>query len=124
MKKIFEAKASWYNDASVILEVDFDKLTPELATEINNFWGNSKYRLMDCGNDPVRAVIRLFASRFMAFAQREGGIDARDDDKFWLKRFLEDQYEGWPKADELGIHVVVCNVESIGWDDVDVEEVQ
>ena len=73
--KTYTVKASWFNDAEVTLQVDHDLLTPEMAKEINDFWSEANYRLLQEDQDVVRVVIRMFGARTISLAMEQGGWD-------------------------------------------------
>ena len=56
----YRVAASWFNDAEVTLQVNFDVLTPELAAEINGFWTGADDRLQEEGGNVLLAVVRMF----------------------------------------------------------------
>lgn len=123
--KIYTVKASWFNDAEVTLRVDHDVLTPELATEINSFWIEADSRLASEDEDVVKAVVRLFGARAIAVLMEQGGADFGDKrpdiNKWWTQKVIDEQYEGWPDAEGLGILIQACGVQSVGFDDVELE---
>ena len=89
-------------DLSVILEVDFDKLTPTLATEINNFWTDAEDRLSDADGDPIRAVIKMAAGIFFAHV-----LDVMESlNTYGMQQAFDSQYEGWPREGECGIKLI------------------
>lgn len=114
----------------ITLEVDTEKLTPELATEINEFWGGADDRLQAEDGDVVRAVIRLYGARMMGLMLAVGGVTVDDrietsGPSIWTKEMHAE--EGWPGADGtphgvLGIRVVEANVEAPGFDYVSLQD--
>lgn len=124
--KTYTAKATWFSDAEVTLQVDHDRLTLELAKEINDFWGGNHERLRKERNDVVRAVIRMFAAQTMRLAMDQGGWSFRkssfESGLEYAKEVIDSFGEGWPnKPEELGISVVRVDVDCVGFDDVEVE---
>ena len=123
--KTYTVKASWFNDAEVTLQVDHDVLTAELATEINSFWGDADSRLASEDEDAVKAVVRLFGARAIAVLMEQGGADfgnkRPETNKWWTQKVIDEQGEGWPDAEDLGILIQACSVQSVGFDDVDLE---
>jgi hypothetical protein len=113
------------DDNQVLLEVDTAILTPELATEINSFWGSDKLRLAEQGGDIVQTVVRLFGARAIFSMQADGGADfsegAEGSSEFWTKRVLELQVEGWPDFERLGIRIVQAYVTAADYFDVALE---
>ena len=126
--KTYTVKASWFNDAEVSLQVDHSILTPELAKEINDFWSDANYRLLQEDRDVVRVVVRMFGARAIALAMEQGGWDfSKQSVVAGLRTAQEviDSYgEGWPKAEELGIYVIQVAADSVGFDDVELEAVE
>ncbi len=126
MKKSYKVTASWFNDAEVVLLVDHDVLTVELATEINEFWGSASDRLSDEDGDVVKAVVRLFGARAIACLMEQGWADFGDGrpdiNLWWTQKVIDEQGEGWPDVAGLGILIQSCGVESVGFDDVSLEE--
>lgn len=125
--KTYTVKATWVEGAEVTLLVDHDILTAELAKEINDFWGNNGGRLRQEGNDVVRTVIRMFGARAINLALEQGGWSfSNHDQKKGLdtaQEVVDRDGEGWPKAEELGISVTAASVDSVGFDDVELEDV-
>lgn len=125
--KTYTVKASWFNDAEVKLSVDHDVLTSELATEINSFWGDADSRLADEDDDAVKAVVRLFGARAIACLMEQGGADfgerRPDIGKWWTQKVIDEQGEGWPDAESLGILIKSAEVCTVGFDDVELEAV-
>jgi Protein of unknown function (DUF2528) len=113
------------DDNQVLLEVDTAILTPELATEINSFWGSDKLRLAEQGGDIVQTVVRLFGARAIFSMQADGGADfsegAEGSSEFWTERVLELQVEGWPDLEHLGIRIVQAYVTAADYFDVALE---
>lgn len=99
---------------SVTLEVDTQILTTELAIAINSFWSGSKERLHAQGMDVVLAVVRLFGVNAICCMRDETAkdFDIHDIDasRYWTKRVLKVQEEGWPDADGLGIRIVAADL--------------
>lgn len=85
-----------WGEIEVTVDIDHDKLTPEIAQETNNFWMNSEERLEAADGDSVVAVIRLAAARFMSSLLEGMSIEGAQSD-------LESA-EGWPP--ETGIKLV------------------
>lgn len=82
----------------VVLDVDHEVLTPQLATEINAFWTDADWRLQCAGGNPVMAVIRLAAQALMYLLLE----DLPGDTRSAMNAFRE--LEGWPA--ECGITLV------------------
>lgn len=115
----------------VTLEVDRSKLTVELATEINNFWGGNDDRADSMDGDMVKAVIKLYGVRVIALMLQAGGANCSLDHRpagcvYWTNAMQEE--EGWPGASggphgALGIRVIAADVEIPGFDECDLDEV-
>jgi hypothetical protein len=82
----------------VVLDVDHDVLTPELAREINAFWTDADWRLLCAGDNPVIAVIRLAAQALMYLLLE----DLPGDTRTAMREFRA--LEGWPA--DCGITLV------------------
>lgn len=131
--KRFKVKDTW-KDYEVTLEVNLDRLTAERATMINGFWTNAKDRVAQENGDVVKAVVRMFWQVMINMMLAEGGTsfsgkprDHFDDagpiwtedlhnEEGWGGTVKEDGY-GW-----CGIKVIEADVETVGFDDVDLEE--
>ena len=119
--RTYTVKAAWFDDAMVTLRVDLDKLTPELATDINAFWSDADDRLECEDRDVVRTVVRMFGAAAIDFFMKDGGASfgaASDISRWATEKVLKDLYEGWPDFDHLGIVIVAAEVSSVGYDDV------
>lgn len=122
--KTYRVKADWFDDAEVSLRVNHDILTPELATQINQFWSDDGGRLEQEGGDVVRAVVRLFGSAALAFFMADGGASiGGGGSEYWTDRVIKSQGEGWPDSGALGILICSVFVSSVGYDDVTLESV-
>lgn len=114
MKRIFRFCWIESTDGYVVIEVDTDKLTTELAHEINNFRSNAKYRLTETKGDVHLVVARMFAAKFMQFALSDGGVSFHQDPHeglSYVKKTLQFAIEGWPDAEALGILIRSANVD-------------
>lgn len=103
MKKIYEISAGF--DIELTLEVDLDKLTPELATEINNFWSGSDDVLAAANGDVIEAAVRR-AAPILIHAALDG----------WNANGMISQFEnreGWPDVDQIGIRVLSFQIPDI-----------
>ena len=117
------ATAPWFDDAQVRLQVDFDVLTPELATQINRFWSGADDRLGAEGGDVLRTVIRMFGELAIRHIAADGGASfGQTEDIYWTKKVLK-HYEGWPDAQELGILITAAEVSVVDYDDVTLEAI-
>lgn len=113
----------------VELQVDTDVLTPELAAEINEFWGDAESRLFEEDDDVVAVVARLFGVMALRYFQREGSVAMspplhEDTTHFWSNRVINFAVEGWPSTSfELGITIVDAFVEPVDFDNVRLSEI-
>ena len=122
--KTYRVTADWYGDAEVLLQVDHDVLTPELATEINQFWTGADGRLAAEDDDVVRTVIRMFGAAAIRCFMDDGGARIRpskNGDRHRTAEVLKAQVEGWPDVDGLGILIMEANVSVVDYDDVALE---
>lgn len=133
--KRYKVKEVW-KEYEVTLEVDHSILTIERATMLNDFWSNSKFRLIAEDNDVVRTVIRNFGQIMINMMLAEGGAsfvptmtevlwgnpgpawsDDIHDEEGWGGR-VEGSFYGW-----CGICVIAADVECPSFDDVELVEV-
>ncbi|UUZ68053.1 DUF2528 family protein [Polaromonas sp. P2-4] len=120
------------NAFQVVLEVNLEKLTPAMATEVNNFWGGNEARADLEDGDVVRAVIRLYGSRMIAMMLAAGGVHFdQETNPEWAEQWTKQmqQLEGWPGPDgtpngALGIRVLVAEVVVPGFEEVELSEVR
>lgn len=87
-----------FGEISVDITVDHDILTPELAEEINEFWGGAEDRVVAADGDVVMAVAKLIASRFMALLLESDSIP-------WAQGQL-DSSEGYPPNGGHGVKLI------------------
>ncbi len=125
--KAFKVTADWFSDASVTLRVDLGILTPELAAEINKFWGDARARLAAEDGDEVRTVARLFGAQAIRYFMSDGGASFGPDPstaapRYWTQKVIDAQGEGWLSADGLGILIIAAEVDDVGYYDVDLAE--
>ncbi|MOA22144.1 hypothetical protein D3C78_1426850 [compost metagenome] len=107
-----------------------------MAKEIVDFrMGAADFRAAENGDD-VRASIRLFGSRIMSMLLSQGGatFNAKTENLFgspvakhWTDELHEE--EGWGGSDgtpfgRVGIRVIAADVEGVGFDDVELKEIQ
>ena len=122
--KTFKVTADWFDGAEVVLRVDLDVLTTELANEINSFWGGADVRLEYENDDVIRAVVRLFGAAAIHHVMSDGGASfgpLEPGDNGWTQVVIDAQSEGWPDAEDLGIQIVAAEVAAAGFDDVSLE---
>jgi len=114
MKKRYVFDAG-FSDISVTLDIDLDVLTPELATMINNFWGDAEYVLSAADGYVIEAVARRAASVFIN-AAFEGCSNEEAQTSL-------DESEGWPPAGESGIRLVAFDIPDTCADQLDLRSV-
>lgn len=123
--------SDWSDNFSVVLEVDLDKLTPALATEINTFWGDAECRLSAEDGDVVKAVIRLYGLNLIGLMVKNGGASISPGGAPWqAKTWTEDMQneEGWPGGDGtphgiIGIRLLAADVQIPGFYELELTEV-
>ncbi|MGH3799320.1 MAG: DUF2528 family protein [Stenotrophomonas sp.] len=98
--KRYKVEQDW-GDAEVTLDVDHDKLTPELATLINTFWTGADERLDSTDGDVVLAVIKMAAAEYLGWVL---DVNSSYSNEGMEREF--DDLEGWPARDERGIRLV------------------
>lgn len=84
-------------DWTVVVEVNHDVLTAELATEINEFWSGEHHRIIRARGDVVRAVITLAAENAVYCFLEEGGAffeEQEESTSLWWTRKIHER-EGW-----------------------------
>ncbi len=115
--------ATWFASSAVTLRVDRAVLTPELATEINDFWSGNADRLSSERGDVVRAVARLFGCVAIRYLMDDGGAHFRDESKGRkvTEEVIKAQREGWPCVDQLGILITAAQVFQVNFEDVELE---
>jgi len=117
--------ARYADDNELVLEVDSTVLTVELASEINDFLSNAKWRLAAQAGNVVETAIRMFASAAFSYMQAEGGseFDEWETERAtaWGKGVIESQGEGWPAYESLGIRLVRAYVVSACYDEVSID---
>lgn len=132
--KRFKVKNTW-KDYEVTLEVDLNRLTAEKANLINDFWSSAKDRVDLEHGDVVKAVVRMFGQVMINMMLAEGGssFSGKPRDHFddagpiWSEDLHNE--EGWGgtvKGDGYGwcgIRVIGADVDALGFDDVELEEV-
>ena len=122
----YRVSAEWFGDAEVTLLVDFDVLTPELATEINTFCSGASDRLQAEDGNVLLTVIRLFGQMAIRHFMANGGASFSSHDdyvRYWTQQIIDDQGEGWPDVDGLGIWITGAEVSVVDYDDVTLEAV-
>ncbi len=115
-KNNYELKIDqWDINLELTFEVDDEKFTEKVATEINSFWSNEKQRLDECGGSVIKAALKLYATECFTLAAFN---DFRDEewvmDKFdWSKG---KGVEGFPSFQEAGIVLKRIDHLHIGFD--------
>lgn len=86
----------------LVFQVDDEKFTEAVATEINSFWMNEKIRVDACGGDVVKAALKLYAAECFALAAFNNFKNAQwvMDQFDWSK---DKGVEGFPSFQEAGI---------------------
>lgn len=130
MIKTFKVCGEFNDELFVTLQVDTDKLTPALASQINSFWGDAEARLETEDGDAVKAVIRLYGARVIRLMLEAGGncftaSRSRLTAQLWTEAMQAE--EGWPGHDgtlfgAAGIRVIEAQVEMPGFDEVELTE--
>lgn len=113
------------DENSVTLEVDTEKLSPELATEINKFWSSHSLRLSEQNNNPVEVVARLFGAAAIRVFMENGGalrLSEGKEREYWTRKVLQDQWEGWPEFESLGVLLVDADVSCVDYFEVTLKE--
>lgn len=134
--KRYKVKHDWNDSMEVTLEVDFDTLTPEVAREINEFWGDDDCRLSQANGNVQLAVVRLFGLRMMYLMLETGGanfnetakgLDGANTAAYWSEKLRNE--EGWGAEKEgtrfgwCGIRLVAAEVAGPDFDDLLVQEI-
>lgn len=130
----YKVKETW-KDYEVTLEVNHDILTMEVAIEINQFWSRDDWRLSAEDGDVVRVAIRMFGSIMIQSMLSDGGasfsstfkspITGENPGRYWTEDLQNE--EGWGGTQKghsygfCGIRVIAAEVETIGYDDVELE---
>ncbi|MAN51183.1 MULTISPECIES: DUF2528 family protein [unclassified Marinimicrobium] len=114
MKRRFKLESGL--DISITLDIDLDKVTPEVGEEINNFWILHKDVLRASGGDVIQAVARRAAGPLLLFlVDGYNGYGA-------VEKLSEE--EGWPHSAQIGITVVDCELPDLSADEFDVHEIK
>lgn len=131
MANVKSYTVSDFNGNKVELVVNLNVLTPQLCTEINDFWGGNKQRLRAESGDVVRTVVRLFGQYAIQYFMSDGGIELTNEcsDRFsernvyCTKEVLLFVHEGLPDFDHLGIVISAASVDVPTFDDLTLEEI-
>lgn len=126
--KVFKV-SDFADENDVTLEVDETKLTVVRATEINNFRGDSRHRIMAQAGVVEEAVIRMFGADMIGLMLADNGASFGRSNPVGdlFSKELHEQ-EGWGGVDGTphgwcGIRVVGANVNVPGFDEVFLVEV-
>ncbi|WP_153110105.1 DUF2528 family protein [Propionivibrio limicola] len=112
MKRRFRLEAGL--DTGITLDIDTDKITQDVAEQINGFWMGAKHVLNASDGDVIQAVARRAAGCLLMYLMNGyHGVGS--------VRELSEQ-EGWPPYDEIGITVVDFDIPSMEADEFDVRE--
>ena len=124
-RTIYKIKAQFFDDAEVVLLVNHQVLTKEIAEEINDFCGGNDYRLLQEDGDVVRAVVRSFGAAAIHYFLADGGADfdsrSEADSTYWTQWVIDKIGEGWPDCAALGILIQSAVVSGVGFDDVELD---
>lgn len=112
MKKKFKLDSGL--DISITLEIDTDKMTMEIAKEINAFWSGADDVLRQSDDCFFQAVARRAAGPLLGFLM--DGYHAAG-----AVMHLSEQ-EGWPDGDSIGITIIDHEIPDFSADTLDVEE--
>lgn len=112
MKKKFKLESGM--DISITLEIDTDKMTADLAKEINDFWNGSEDVLDASDGCIFQAVARRAAGPLLSFL-----MDGYHETGAVMQ--LSEQ-EGWP-GENIGITIIDHEIPCFDSDSFDVEEI-
>jgi Protein of unknown function (DUF2528) len=112
MKRTFKLEAG--EDIYITLEIDTEKMTEPLASEINAFWSGSAEVLSASDGCVIQAVARRAAGPLISFLM--DGYHAAG-----AVRHLS-QMEGWP-TENIGITIVDHEIPDLDADMYDVQEI-
>lgn len=97
-------------EATLVLQVDFNKLTEKVAHEINNFWDGETDRLNDSNNDIHLAVLTLAAEHALSYSV---------DESIYKSEIFN--LEGWGCYEYCGIKLVRVDYDEFEIDDCAIE---
>lgn len=134
--KRYVVKDEW-KDFEVTLEVNHNRLTPEIATQINEFWGGWGDRLIaESSGDVVKTTIRLFGLRMIHVMLSQGGASFGPNaksplfdehpGKHWSCDLQNEEGWGGTGGDPYGwcgIRVVAADVDTPDFEDLVLTEV-
>jgi hypothetical protein len=126
--KKYKVSEAWGDSLEVTLEVDHDKLTPELAETHLRFWTGADEQIGEEDGDAVRAAIRAFGVNAIYHmlgdlgASFSGGWVAGE----WSKKIRD--FEGYGGEDGtpygvLGIRILSAEAQSPSFDEVELKEI-
>ncbi|EJP7252477.1 DUF2528 family protein [Salmonella enterica] len=118
--KRYEITWNAHEDAPVLtVEIDHSICTDVSLHQINNFFINAEDRYLDSGCDITVTVLEMLAV-FCFTEQTYQGWNAEG----LIDLFKDGNVEGWPPMDgSEGIKILACDVPSVHYDDMEVEEV-
>ncbi|MFJ7315076.1 DUF2528 family protein [Pseudomonas sp. NPDC098747] len=134
--KRYRVSESW-KDYEVLLEVNFDVLTPDRAAMINDYLYDEHTRLMDEGGDVIRVAIRLAGATMIQIMLEQGGtaftptfknVFGDNPGPSWTRDLHSAEGFGGCEADEkpygwCGIRVIGANVDVPGFYEVELTEI-
>ncbi len=116
-----------FTDTYVVLEVDLDVLTEELAADINNFVSGNDDRLEREDGDVIRTAIRMFGHYVIRCFLADGRIcqvgPIGQDNIRSTQAVLDFVGEGWPDFEALGIVIFEAYVALPDYDELELVEV-
>ncbi|HCM1915221.1 TPA: DUF2528 family protein [Salmonella enterica subsp. salamae serovar 28:r:e,n,z15] len=118
--KRYEIIWSAHESAPVLtVEIDHSICTDELLHQINNFFINAEYRLMENEGDITATVLKMLA----VFCFTEQVYQGWNTEGL-IALFNNGNTEGWPPMDgSEGIKLLGCDDPDVSYGDMDVEEV-
>jgi hypothetical protein len=111
MKTRYKLTYEW--SAEMVVDVDDEKLTPQMLKDWNEFWGDADDRASDTGG-PLIALLKMMYVRLLA--DDFGTLDALGD-------FRKGEVEGYPPMDG-SCGVTIVSFTSFEFDDFNVEVVE
>jgi len=113
MKKQFSLSSGM--DVSIVLQIDTEKLTAEVAKEINEFWSGADSVLDAAGGCVFTAVARRATGPLLGYLMEgynpTGAV------------FKLSQQEGWPDSETIGITILDHEIPDFSADTLDVIEI-
>lgn len=124
--KRYIVEDSW-KEYSVTLEVDHSILTQERARDYLSFWSGGYDFAYQEGGDSVRGMIRFFGANAIRemIASYGATFSNQDSGEYWSERIRDEEGfggEGDTPFGYIGIRIVAADVETVGFDDVELKE--